>query len=95
MATSNTSSTPAASMVSGHMQYAKGYAEETIGNVTGSQEWQESGKEDSKSGIDEMRVRFSFALSSLSLFLLGLGDIIVVIGRGGGIRYPLMKGKIM
>ncbi|TVY38441.1 hypothetical protein LSUB1_G003458 [Lachnellula subtilissima] len=43
------------SMISGHAQYAKGYAEETIGNVTGSKEWQESGKQDAKAGIDEMK----------------------------------------
>jgi len=42
-------------MLSGHAKYAKGYAEETIGNVTGSKEWQESGKNDAKAGIDEMK----------------------------------------
>jgi len=43
-------------MLSGHAQYAKGYAEETIGNVTGSKEWQESGKKDAQAGIEEMKV---------------------------------------
>ncbi|TVY84668.1 hypothetical protein LSUE1_G000930 [Lachnellula suecica] len=43
------------SMISGHATYAKGYAEETIGNVTGSKEWQESGKKDAQAGIDEMK----------------------------------------
>ena len=45
-------------MLSGHVQYAKGYAEETIGNATGSTEWQESGKKDAQAGIDEMKVRW-------------------------------------
>ncbi|KAE8444713.1 hypothetical protein EG329_014273 [Mollisiaceae sp. DMI_Dod_QoI] len=48
-----------ASMLSGHAQYAKGYVEETIGNVTGSKEWQESGKNDTTEGISEMKVWFS------------------------------------
>jgi uncharacterized protein YjbJ (UPF0337 family) len=47
------------SMLAGHAQYAKGYVEETIGNVTGSKEWQESGKNDSQAGIDEMKVNAS------------------------------------
>lgn len=45
-----------ASMIGGHATFAKGYVEETIGNVTGSMEWQESGKKDAQAGIDEMRV---------------------------------------
>jgi uncharacterized protein YjbJ (UPF0337 family) len=44
------------SMFNGHAQYAKGYVEETIGNVTGSKDWQESGQKDAQSGIDEMKV---------------------------------------
>jgi uncharacterized protein YjbJ (UPF0337 family) len=48
------------SMVAGHAQYAKGYVEETIGNVTGSKEWQESGKKDTQAGIGEMKVFISF-----------------------------------
>jgi hypothetical protein len=51
---SNTSNEP--SIISRHAQYAKGYAEETICNVTGSKEWQESGKKDTQTGIDEMKV---------------------------------------
>ncbi|PMD35761.1 hypothetical protein L207DRAFT_636967 [Hyaloscypha variabilis F] len=43
------------SMLGGHAQYAKGYVEETIGNVTGSKEWQESGKQDAQEGINEMK----------------------------------------
>jgi hypothetical protein len=34
-----------ASLLSGHAQYAKGYVEETIGNVTGSEEWNQNGKD--------------------------------------------------
>ncbi|CZT11171.1 uncharacterized protein RCO7_09906 [Rhynchosporium graminicola] len=45
----------APSIISGHAQYAKGYVEETIGNVTGSKEWQESGKKDAEAGIGEMK----------------------------------------
>ena len=48
-----------ASMVGGHAQYVKGYVEETVGNVTGSKEWQESGKLDAQAGIDEMKVSLS------------------------------------
>lgn len=44
------------SMLGGHAQYAKGYVEETVGNVTGSKEWQASGKADAESGIAEMKV---------------------------------------
>jgi hypothetical protein len=43
-------------VLGGHTQYAKGYVEETIGNVAGSKEWQESGQKDAKAGIDEMKV---------------------------------------
>lgn len=49
-----------ASMLGGHAQFAKGYVEETIGNVTGSKEWKESGKEDSQAGIAEMKVRILY-----------------------------------
>ena len=58
--TSNESPDQQASMLAGHAQYAKGYAEETIGNVTGSKEWQESGKKDAQEGIKEMKVGFLF-----------------------------------
>ncbi|KAI9741508.1 MAG: hypothetical protein M1818_004314 [Claussenomyces sp. TS43310] len=44
-----------ASMLGGHASYAKGYVEETIGNLTGSKDWQASGKEDAKAGIEEMK----------------------------------------
>jgi uncharacterized protein YjbJ (UPF0337 family) len=45
-----------ASMVGGHAQYAKGYVEETIGNLTGSADWKESGKKDAAEGIESMKV---------------------------------------
>jgi uncharacterized protein YjbJ (UPF0337 family) len=60
------------SMVSGHAQYAKGYVEETIGNVTGSKEWQESGKKDTQAGIGEMKVHYYPSLSYPSLFCSSL-----------------------
>ncbi|CZR64584.1 uncharacterized protein PAC_14482 [Phialocephala subalpina] len=44
-----------ASMLGGRAQYAKGYVEETIGNATGSKEWQQSGKKDTQEGISEMK----------------------------------------
>ncbi|KAH7355329.1 hypothetical protein BKA65DRAFT_425492 [Rhexocercosporidium sp. MPI-PUGE-AT-0058] len=44
-----------ASMIGGHAQYAKGYVEETVGNLIGSKEWQESGKTDAEAGIGEMK----------------------------------------
>lgn len=53
---SDTTNTNSASMLGGHAQFAKGYVEETIGNVTGSKEWQESGKNDAKAGVEEMKV---------------------------------------
>ncbi len=34
------------SLIGGHVQYAKGAIEETIGNVTGSQTWKDSGVHD-------------------------------------------------
>ena len=52
----STDDSNSASMLGGHAQYAKGYVEEAIGNVTGSKEWQESGKNDTQAGIAEMKV---------------------------------------
>lgn len=46
-------------MIGGHAQYAKGYVEETVGKAIGSKDWEESGKKDSASGIEEMKVRDS------------------------------------
>jgi uncharacterized protein YjbJ (UPF0337 family) len=43
------------SLLGGHAQYAKGYVEETIGNVTGSEDWKQSGKSHAQEGIDEMK----------------------------------------
>jgi hypothetical protein len=45
------------SMIGGHAQYAKGYVESTIGNVTGSADWKQSGEKDMQGGIGEMKVR--------------------------------------
>lgn len=44
------------SMVGGHAQYAKGYVESTIGNVTGNEQWKESGEKDMGEGIGAMKV---------------------------------------
>ncbi|ORY86156.1 hypothetical protein BCR37DRAFT_390953 [Protomyces lactucae-debilis] len=42
-------------LVAAHLNYAKGAAEETIGNVTGSQDWQKSGKNDQSAARDDMK----------------------------------------
>jgi uncharacterized protein YjbJ (UPF0337 family) len=55
MPISSTTPTPA-SMTGGHAQYVKGYVNEMVGNVTGSENWKESGKMDQNNGIREMRV---------------------------------------
>ena len=47
---------PQPSMLSAHAQYAQGYASETMGNLTGSKEWQESGKQTAEEGIANMKV---------------------------------------
>lgn len=46
------------SLIGGHAQYVKGYVEETVGNVTGSKEWVDSGKKDTQEGIETMKVSF-------------------------------------
>ncbi|KAG9229380.1 hypothetical protein BJ875DRAFT_507979 [Amylocarpus encephaloides] len=43
------------SMLSGHTQYVKGYAESTIGNVVGSVDWKKSGDKDMEGGVSEMK----------------------------------------
>lgn len=55
------------SMISGHAQYAKGYVAETIGNITGSKEWQDSGKKDAQEGINEMKVSPGILLMALRI----------------------------
>lgn len=52
----SSNSDQSASLLNGHAQYAKGYVEETIGNVTGSEEWKQSGKDHAQQGIDETKV---------------------------------------
>ncbi|CAF3858809.1 unnamed protein product [Rotaria sp. Silwood1] len=44
-----------ASLLGGHAQYAKGAVEETIGNVTGSQAWKDSGVHDKQEATEKMR----------------------------------------
>jgi uncharacterized protein YjbJ (UPF0337 family) len=44
-----------ASLIGGHAQYVKGAVEETIGNVTGSQTWKDSGAHDKQEAVDKMR----------------------------------------
>jgi uncharacterized protein YjbJ (UPF0337 family) len=65
------------SMLAGHAQYVKGYVAETIGSVTGSKEWTESGKQDEQAGIATMKVCFPLPIylccSFLNLVLWVLG----------------------
>ncbi|CAF1080061.1 unnamed protein product [Rotaria sp. Silwood1] len=44
-----------ASLLGGHAQYVKGAVEETIGNVTGSQAWKDSGAHDKQEATEKMR----------------------------------------
>ncbi|KAI6779209.1 uncharacterized protein J7T54_007736 [Emericellopsis cladophorae] len=45
-----------AGLIGGHAQYVKGATEEVIGNVTGSQEWKDSGVNDKESGVNTMKM---------------------------------------
>lgn len=51
--TENNTSNP--SLLGGHIQYAKGAVEETIGNITGSQPWKDSGIHDKQEAVEKMR----------------------------------------
>ncbi|EMD91296.1 hypothetical protein COCC4DRAFT_129032 [Bipolaris maydis ATCC 48331] len=42
-------------LVSSHAQYVKGAAEETIGNVTGSEPWKASGASDKEHAVEAMK----------------------------------------
>ncbi|GAO18715.1 hypothetical protein UVI_02053210 [Ustilaginoidea virens] len=42
-------------LVQGHVQYVKGVAEGTVGDLTGSQPWKESGEQDKAAGLSAMR----------------------------------------
>ena len=42
-------------LVSGHVQYVKGAAESTIGNLSGSQAWKASGEQDMAAAKDIMQ----------------------------------------
>jgi hypothetical protein len=54
----------------------------TVGNVTGSKEWQESGKKDAQEGINEMKVCPSFGFHSLKMCrLVDLRWLADVLGR--------------
>ena len=44
-----------ASLIGGHAQYVKGTVEEAIGNVTGSQDWKDSGVHDKQEAVEKMR----------------------------------------
>jgi uncharacterized protein YjbJ (UPF0337 family) len=44
-----------ASLIGGHAQYVKGAVEETIGNITGSEAWKDSGVQDKQEAVEKMR----------------------------------------
>ncbi|CAF3107033.1 unnamed protein product [Rotaria sp. Silwood2] len=44
-----------ASFLGGHAQYVKGAVEETIGSITGSQAWKDSGAHDKQEATEKMR----------------------------------------
>ncbi|PMD16519.1 hypothetical protein NA56DRAFT_580187 [Hyaloscypha hepaticicola] len=71
------------SMISGHAQYAKGYVAETIGNITGSKEWQDSGKKDAQEGINEMKAANSAKTSQPAASGLG-GRVEELTGKAAG-----------
>ncbi|KAF1356183.1 hypothetical protein BDV97DRAFT_341207 [Delphinella strobiligena] len=43
------------SLIGGHAQYVKGAAENLVGSVTGSKEWQDSGSHDTEAGVNAMK----------------------------------------
>jgi len=49
------SNTNAPGLVASHAKYVQGAAEEVIGSVTGSQEWQNSGDSIKANAVNEMR----------------------------------------
>jgi hypothetical protein len=42
-------------LVSGHVQYAKGFAEDLVGSLTGSQPWKASAAHDKEHAVESMR----------------------------------------
>ena len=50
-----------AGIAAGHAKYAQGAASETIGNVTGSAEWQQSGADTKAAATEEIREAFNSA----------------------------------
>merc|ERR1711964_133578 len=71
-----------ASMIGGHAQYAKGYVEESVGNLTGSKEWQESGKKDAEAGIGEMKAANQNRTSEPAAS--GIGRVEELAGKAAG-----------
>ncbi|KAG0652583.1 hypothetical protein D0Z07_0449 [Hyphodiscus hymeniophilus] len=81
-----------ASMLNGHVQYAKGYAQEVIGNATGSQEWQESGKSATQAGIDEMKTANQQKISEPAASGFG-GRVEELAGKAAGCEGMEAEGK--
>jgi len=80
-------------MLSGHAQYAKGYVEETVGNVTGSKDWQESGKKDSQSGIEEMKAASANSSSEPAASSIG-GKVEQMAGKAVGCEGMEGEGQV-
>ncbi|KAI9053123.1 hypothetical protein LZ554_003390 [Drepanopeziza brunnea f. sp. 'monogermtubi'] len=83
----------AASMLSGHAQYAKGYVEETVGNLTGSKEWQDSGKKDAAAGIEEMKAANAQKTSEPAASGLG-GKVEEMAGKAAGCEGMEKEGAL-
>jgi len=55
MSSADSANESTASMLHGHAAYVAGAAKETFGNLTGSEPWQEAGRDDKAAAVDEMR----------------------------------------
>jgi hypothetical protein len=52
------------SLLHGHAQYMKGYINEAIGQISGSESRKDSGKTEMREGIDELKVSSSFLITA-------------------------------
>ncbi|KAM3069374.1 hypothetical protein ACMFMG_005478 [Clarireedia jacksonii] len=80
------------SMLAGHAQYAKGYVAETIGSVTGSKEWIDSGKKDEEAGIATMKAANANQTSEPVPTGLG-GKIEEIAGKATGCEGMVGEGR--
>ncbi|PQE10153.1 csbD-like domain-containing protein [Rutstroemia sp. NJR-2017a WRK4] len=80
------------SMLAGHAQYVKGYVAETIGSVTGSKEWTESGKQNEQAGIATMKAANANKTSEPAPTSIG-GKIEELAGKATGCEGMVGEGK--